>query len=151
MNKQQIDRFLCQWSMDYGHAFKEEELNSLVDAIDLTITHETKQLHSELAVLKVERDDLMFLLRDINSRVLPGEMDSVDGMLQIKRQRDRFEKQLQEDAKEIILSLLGQYCSDDKLGPNGETLYDSMCMSAGECALAFAVEMGWIKKEQVTR
>lgn len=63
------------------------------------------------------------------------------------------QKQL-EKLKECFIALLNQHCADYQPDPfqNQEFRgYDSGCLSANEHALALAVELGWIKKDEVTR
>lgn len=52
--------------------------------------------------------------------------------------------------KEEFLGLLDQHCSIYDRKTN-KYVYDSMCLSANEGALALALELGWLKKEQVIR
>lgn len=54
------------------------------------------------------------------------------------------------ELKEHFMSLLDQGCgeyNDEK----GIMEYDHMCLSTYEDALRYAVEKGWIKKEQLVR
>lgn len=43
-----------------------------------------------LQKIAVERDEIRALMEDVRSRVMPGEIDSSDAMLQIKRERDEL-------------------------------------------------------------
>ena len=67
----------------------------------------------------------------------------------------------QEDRiKECFLNLLGQACgeSDPSVWEDGKCVkeskfkgYDSLCISSYEDAIDLAVELGWIKQEEVLR
>lgn len=54
-----------------------------------------------------------------------------------------------EEIKAAYLDMLNQACGEWK--DHEFKGYDSMCLSAYESALSLAVELGWIKKEEVLR
>ena len=58
------------------------------------------------------------------------------------------------EIKDALMDMIGQHCADHQYGGSGGTKfmgYDSQCLSANESALSLAVELGWIKKEDVIR
>lgn len=64
-----------------------------------------------------------------------------------------------EEIKECFLDMLNQSCAvwTSSIDHDGEYVeskfkgYDSMCLSAYERSLSLAVDLGWIKKEDVSR
>jgi hypothetical protein len=64
-------------------------------------------------------------------------------------EREDYDK-LEAEFKEFFLDMLDQGCGIYN-SEKGLMEYDHMCLSTWESATSYAVERGWIKKEQVTR
>lgn len=52
-------------------------------------------LYDRLAAMTVEKDGLVKLLQDINSRVIPGDTDSIDSLRAMYWERDRYREALE--------------------------------------------------------
>jgi hypothetical protein len=60
----------------------------------------------------------------------------------------------QEEVKNAFLDMLNQACGEWERKDGGIAEfkgYDSMCLSSYEGAIDLALELGWIKKEEVLR
>ena len=59
-----------------------------------------------------------------------------------------------EEAHEVLMGMISQHCQDQKRSKESDydpEYFDSICLSANEHALDYAIEKGLIKKEQVLR
>lgn len=80
-----------------------------IDALREIINHNLKeQLFTErtqgksiLDLIK-ERDQLTALLQDLNSRVVPGSIDTVDSLVLMKKERDQLKAENEELGKELF-------------------------------------------------